>query len=374
MHPMFAEPHNKEEWRRYIDAAPPEPPNMLSYNEYQEMSESDRWQFNNSRAAYHSALVLVRTPDVKRLHYELDRRLEVNRYQPAGARRGKVIDGPATMGKSTLIKWFAADYERKLRKFAPERFVTDEGREYVRDYIPIVYVSIGSEATPKDLSIAIANFLMVPFKSSATKTAITDQVVKAMRICGTELVIFDEFHHLDVTLKEGKVANDHLKHLANYTAATFVYLGSNLKTSALFLEGRARDRATQTAARNDLHTMSLYKINTQDQIEEWAKIIATLEDSLLLFKHEPYSLARRHWRYLHNRTGGSIASLSHLIRESASEAIRSGIEAITVPVMDQISIDQRGNEHAAEARKRRRKQAVSKTTVHQPVSSTTTSA
>ncbi len=32
-----------------------------------------------------------------RLHYELHRRLDVNRHQPAGARCGKVIDGPPTV-------------------------------------------------------------------------------------------------------------------------------------------------------------------------------------------------------------------------------------------------------------------------------------
>lgn len=333
---------------------------MPSYAEYLEMSDIARRKLNRRRAAYHSALVLVETPDVTRLHYELDRRLEVNQSQPPGARRGKVLDGPPTTGKSTLIKWFACDYELALLEDEPERFVVHEGQEYVRDYVPVVYVSIGSENTPKDLSIAIANFLILPVRDGATKTKVTHQVIKAMQICGTKLVIIDEFHHLEVSQKEGKAANDHLKHLANHTPATFVYLGTDLETSALFLDGRARDRATQMAARNDLCTIGLHKIGTKEQIVVWAEIIAAMEDALLLYKHEPQSLVLKHWRYLHDRTRGSIASLSHLIRESASEAVRSGREAITVDLMETIAIDQRATEYTIDTAKRRRAQRSAK--------------
>jgi MoxR-like ATPase len=49
-----------------------------------------------------------------------------------------VIDGPPTLGKSTLVKMFAADYENKMRQIEPERFVIDEGQEYVPDYIPVI--------------------------------------------------------------------------------------------------------------------------------------------------------------------------------------------------------------------------------------------
>ncbi|MCX0270048.1 TniB family NTP-binding protein [Nocardia zapadnayensis] len=355
-HPIFsAEPHDKEEWRTLVFWTPPPPPVMPSYAEYKAMSETDKRRFNRSRSAHHSALVLVETDDVKQFHYELDRRLEANHWQPAGARRGKVIDAPATMGKSTLIKWFAVEFERQLRIDEPDRFVTDEGNQYIRDYVPVVYISIGADDTPKDLSAAIARFLMLPIRSGATKSAITDQVIKAMRICGTELVIFDEFHHLDVTLKEGKVASEHIKHLANHTPATFVYLGSNLKTSALFLEAGARDRATPLAGRTDLYTMTAYKIDNREQIEQWARVVAAFEDALCLFEHLPYSLTRIHWRYLHDRTGGSIASLSHLIRESAIEAVRNADEAITVGVMDRIRLDQRAQEHYDSIRNRARR-------------------
>jgi hypothetical protein len=48
-------------------------------------------------------------------------------------------------------------------------------------------------------------------------------------------------------------------------------------------------------------------------------------------------------RYLHQRTGGMIGSLSHLIRGAAIEAILDGSEKITRKLLDAVDLD-----HAAQ--------------------------
>ena len=48
-------------------------------------------------------------------------------------------------------------------------------------------------------------------------------------------------------------------------------------------------------------------------------------------------------RYLHQRTGGMIGSLSHLIRGAALEAIMDGTEKITRQLLDTVDLD-----HAAQ--------------------------
>jgi hypothetical protein len=81
--------------------------------------------------------------------------------------------------------------------------------------------------------------------------------------------------------------------------------------------------------------------------EEWAQLIAALEATLRLHHHEPGTLPGQA-RYLHQRTGGMIGSLTHLIRGAAIRAILSGQEAITRPLLDRVRID-----HAAESATRR---------------------
>lgn len=338
MHSGLAEPRTKEEWREYIAAHAPLCPDLPTWAAYKRLAGDDLDDLMDARIDYHSALVLVRTEQMKRIHSQIRRRMLTNRQQPAGARRGIVLDGSATLGKSTLAKIFAADFERSVRRRHPERFrdgYTVEG--YLVDYTPVVYLNIPSQATPKDLSRQLADYLALPHRAATTKNDLTAQVLKAMRLCGTELVIIDDVHFLELSMKEGKVVNDHLKYLANHTAATFLYTGTDLDHSGLFLEGRAATRATQTAGRNTLIQMKPFAVKTEAQQREWASVIMAMEEALRLYRHKPGSLVKL-WRYLHARTAGTMCGLHDLIRESAIEAIQTGEETITRKLMDRIEI------------------------------------
>jgi Bacterial TniB protein len=355
-HPGLAEPRTKEEWRAYLDDVPPERPVLPSYEEYLALGDRERTRLNLLRRDYHSALVIVRTERMKQLHHVIARRMAVNARQAAGARRGVVIDGPPTLGKSTLVKTFGFDHEHQLRLAYPERFqrrrVVDG---YLTDYIPVIYISIPSQATPKDLSALVADYLGHPYRVTATKNEITRRVLESVRLCGTELIIVDDAHFLDLSAKEGRVANDHLKYLANHCAATFVYTGHELEKSGLFLEGLGAERATQTSGRNSLHRLERFQLDTETQKREWAGVIKTMEDSLALLRHRPGTLTR-YYRYLYDRADGSICGLADLIRESAVEAVMTGQEAITKRLMDTIVI----SKHAEAAYQRRlKRQAIS---------------
>jgi Bacterial TniB protein len=358
MHPGLAEPRTKEEWREYLDATPPPRPDLPDHEVFLAMTEDERAQLNRARRAYHSALVIVWTPQMITFRDQLQRRLEANEFAPAGARRGAVLDGPPTVGKSTLVKILAAAHEQHLRDTFPERYSQPEDAEgNWRDYTPVIYISVPAQATPKDLSIAIAEWLNLPLRRSATKTEITNAVLREMRICGTELVIIDDVHFLQLSTKEGKLVNDHLKYLANHTAATFLFTGHDLEGSGLYLEGAASQRATQTSGRNSHYTLDPFTTHSDADIKEWAAVIKALETALVLYHHQPGTLAAHHWRYLHQRTSGKIATLSALIREAAILAIQTGHEAITRELMDQVVLDRA----ATKAYDKIRQRQVSKT-------------
>lgn len=341
-HPGLSEPRTKEEWRLYLDYQLPLRPALLPIEVYEQLSSAGRHRHNQARMAHHSALVIVRTSQMKTIHHQIRRRMVTNAHQPAGARRGIVLDGPATLGKSTLVKTFAYDFEHALRREHPERFTrqyTVENR--LIDYTPVVYLNIPSQATPKDLSVALAEYLAQPYRSGATKSDITRLVLENMRLVGVELVIIDDAHFMDLSFKEGKVVNDHLKYIANHTAATFIYTGVDLKHSGLFLEGSGSARVTQTAGRNTLLHMTPYAIRTRDEKADWTSVIAAMEDALVLYRHQPGTLAAE-WKYLYRRTGGNISSLAELIREAAADAVLTGTERIDRKLLDTIVI----NEHA----------------------------
>ena len=75
-----------------------------------------------------------------------------------------------------------------------------------------------------------------------------------------------------------------------------------------------------------------------------------MEDHLILNRHQPGTLPKL-YRYLHDRTDGSISALSDLIRESAIEAVWSGQEAVTKKLMDTIVISKQAETAYQKARR-----------------------
>ncbi|WP_199514918.1 TniB family NTP-binding protein [Nucisporomicrobium flavum] len=304
------------------------------------MGAEVREDFNEARHDHHSALVIVKTPVMKRVHARIAEKMRANKHQTTGPRRGFVLDGQPTVGKSTLVKTFGAKFELTLRRRYPERFSSQyvqDGR--LIDYTPFVLVGLQSNTTPKNLSLAIAHWFNQPFRSAVTESEATEKVIEILNACGTELIVVDEYHFLNMESKEGKSVNNHIKHLSNYCPATFVFAGHDLRSSGMFLEGFAKRRPTQTSMRNSYHNIGPFQVNTVAHQRQWASVINEMEHALTLFKHESGSLATQHWRYMHDRTGGSIASLSELIRLAAGRAIDDGSEKITRNMLDTIEID-----------------------------------
>jgi hypothetical protein len=93
-HPGLAEPRTKEEWRTYLSNTPPTRPSLPSLAQYRRLSTQDREALDDARLDHHSALVIVRTEQMKRLHHNMHRRMRTNARQAPGARRGIVLDGP----------------------------------------------------------------------------------------------------------------------------------------------------------------------------------------------------------------------------------------------------------------------------------------
>ncbi|MFI9765074.1 hypothetical protein ACIHFB_44980 [Streptomyces sp. NPDC051963] len=68
-------------------------------------------------------------------------------------------------------------------------------------------------------------------------------------------------------------------------------------------------------------------------------MVATLEESLRLHAHRPGTLLKLS-TYLHDRTGGMIRSLSHLVGEAALDALLDGSERITRASLERVDLDE----------------------------------
>jgi hypothetical protein len=315
-----------EGWRRFVDSDQPEF-TLLSENEWSALSENERVIYDEARIAHHAELMVVTTSAIQEITNE-GRLLTLMNQRENGARRGLIVSGGAATGKTTAIKQLGRLHELRTRRRFPGS-----------DRIPVAYVTAPPKGSPRKLAMEFARFLgLPPVPSRANATDIADAVCQVMIEARCDIVIVDELHNINMATTAGEDHSDHMKYLVEHLPATFIYAGIEVERTGLFTGIRGK----QLAGRCALVNTGPFPFH-----DEWKQLVAGMESTLRLHRHEPGSLVAAA-KYLHQRTGGMIGSLSHLIRASAIRAILGETEAITQAVMDRVRID-----HAAESSTRR---------------------
>ncbi|MDG4786228.1 ATP-binding protein [Micromonospora sp. WMMD1102] len=328
--PAHEPPTTKEGWTAFIEQQPSRM-EVLAPARLSALTPAERDAYDDARIAHHARLIIVATPTVDQI-VNAGRRLVLLNRGTDTARRGLVVTGDSGTGKSTAIKQLGKHHEllARRRRTAPGPF------------LPVVYVTVPPAATPKVLAAEFARFLGLPLPRNLNQVNITNAVCDVLSQLGTDLVLVDEIHNLNLATRVGAEASDQLKYLAERLPATFVYAGIDVEHAGLFSGVRGR----QIAGRFASIATTAFAYGTRTQREQWAALVSALEHALRLHQHRTGSLLRLAG-YLHERTSGMIGSLSHLIRDAAIEAIFDGAERITKTALDRVVLD-----HAAEPPRR----------------------
>lgn len=310
-----------EGWRRFVHRPPAtfvlHPPEHRAA-----LPEADQRTYNDRRIGYHSALVVVQTSSVQEIAKQ-GRKLMLLNQREVSARRGLIVSGPWASGKTTSIHQLGKTHELSIRRKYPGQ-----------DRIPVVYITTPPKGSPKKLASEFAHFLGLPSTPRQNVVDIADRVCDVLTSSRTDLVLVDEIHNLNLATSAGEDMSDHLKYFTDHLPATFVYAGINVEATGLF----SGVRGQQISGR-----YSLTRTGPFPNTDEWVQLVATLEQALRLERHVPGTLVGQA-RYLHQRTGGSISSLSHLVRSAAIDAILDETESVDRDLLDRVQID-----HAAES-------------------------
>lgn len=306
-----------QRWRRFVDT-PSATFTLLPEQQWQDLDEVRRDGYDDSRITYHSEMIVVRTALVRQVARQGQLLTMLNRREMS-ARRMMILSGLQTTGKTTALKQLGRTHELRLRQRNPGR---------MGDRIPVVYVTTPPKGSPRKLAAEFARFLgLPPVKRIYNTNDITDAVCEILINAKVELVLVDEIHNLNLATAAGEDMSDHLKYFTEHLPATFVYAGIDVPRKLSGVRG------AQILGRSVVINTGPFPYG-----DEWKAMIATLEEALRLHHHKPNTLTRNA-KYLHQRTGGMIGSLSHLIRASAQMAIMEGEEAITRKLMDTIPVD-----------------------------------
>jgi hypothetical protein len=331
-HPLTS----KEGWAAFVAEAVA-PPMLIPPAALQKLTGAERADYDAAREDYHAKLVIVSTPTIRHVAATGRKRILLNKHQHS-ARRGLIVSGLAGTGKTTAITQLGKNYELLTRRRG----------QHAPGSLPVVYITVPPAATPKMLAAELARFIGLPLPSRFSQVEVTSKVCDLLCTLGTALVLIDELHNLDLGTRSGAEASDQIKYLSERIPATFVLAGVEIEGTGLF----AGRRGGQIAGRYSLIATSPFRYHTAENRQAWHALVATLEESLRLHSHRPGTLVKL-GPYLHERTGGMIGSLSHLIREAALDALLDGTEKITRAGLDAVDLDQAAEEqHSIRLRRR----------------------
>lgn len=308
-------------WRTFT-ATNPVAPELLAHQRWIGLGEPERVEYDELRLDYHTRLGSVATSTLRHVVHTGRRLVLLNRHA-ISARRGLIVSGPAGTGKTTAITTFGKTHQ----------VIDGQRHPGAGQRIPVIYITVPPAATPRMVAAEFARFLGLPVTARANITDIIEAVCGVAVDARVSVVCVDEVHNISLTSKAGAEVSDTLKYFSERIPATFIYAGIDVERAGLFTGTRGR----QIAGRFCLITSHPFPRNA-----EWDGLVATLEDALRLHHHRPSSLTTLS-AYLHQRTGGMIGSLSHLVRGAAIEAILDGSEKITKRVLETIDLD-----HAAQ--------------------------
>lgn len=325
----------KEGWRRFVDEPPRQRPEHLAPRQLTALSLDAAEDYNDARHDWHANFGTVQTPQLASIHDELDQIVASNRQDGDRIRSAAVIDALPGLGKTTTANLFGRDFDRQqMRRLGR---VTAAGHER----IPVFRVGLTSNTTLRTLNRMICEFYGHPATDRANAAALASHALDCVLSCETQLGIIDDVHFIDLDRRDGLAVSNHLKWLANELPVTFVYVGVGLAERRFFADGLTGKNVVlaQTARRWTRLGVAPFNLTDDQGRRHWRSLLKATERQLVLAEHRPGQLANMA-DYLFERTSGHIGSYFTLLLRGCYRAIRTGTEALTRDLLNEVRLDE----------------------------------
>lgn len=316
--------HDLPGWSRFVQQrtayqAPP----LLTRDAYTALAPSDRRSYDIARRVGNCNLPKHDTPSTIYTRTIIEAVLHSGLYSmDPGVRSGVFLSADGAMGKSTLMREIAADYDADIRQFQQ---LVPTAVPYRDLWVPVAWVTVPPKLSIRSLGAAILNFYGERTPKSLTDPQVTSRVEDIIRDCGTRLLVLD-----DITrYKDGEAdrfASDWLRNLME-TSVSVVAMGVDVRGSGILHDGRARtvhDRnlKTQTSRRYTVLDLEPFNYDSADGIRDWVAHLRAVEEDLLLLDKQPGMLSDELAEYLFEYTGGVIGVLADWIELSALSVMK----------------------------------------------------
>ena len=225
---------------------------------------------------------------------------------------GMSLSGPSGVGKSTIIRAYAAQ--------SPQIF------EHHRTRIPVLLVAVPSAPTVRSLAGAILEAMGDQKSHRGTAPEKTTRIRQLFKRCGVELLLLDEFQHIffSPTATAFRDATDWLKNLLEETGVGVVACG--LRASEFVID------SNEQLARRFSQRIRIDPFSFEDEADfkEFRGILRVLESGLPIPPATPLhesNLARRFWV-------GSYGLLDYVIK-----ILEGAVSAAYLANVDTLDLD-----------------------------------
>jgi hypothetical protein len=344
------------DWHRQATTAPPAWPDPIPLRKYEALSRTDQDDYFAQLSSAINAAILVSKP-MEAAQTHLDDVVETNRLRPPGAMQMVALTAPFSAGKSTLIKqWgFGIHCDDLGEQVYRDRPTWSPEPGVVANWVPVVYVTLMSSSSVKEINALILLYLGYPPEGLARTT--TTRVLHALRMHGVRVVILDDAHMLRSSSAQGRAVLDYIKflntELGERARGTVILVGAELHSTAILDDPQIRARLTTM-------TVGAFEITTVDQRAEWQQLLETAGERPLrhLTGAAPgmfvTGLAQHMWR----RTQGYVGEVAKLVAGSVLDAVHDRRSVISHDDLDAVKLSDRsvdGQLEAREAKQQRRR-------------------
>jgi hypothetical protein len=228
-----------------------------------------------------------------------------------------LLVGESNNGKTTLISKFYKDNPYKILN---GQTATDLGAKVVR---PVLLCDAPSKPDEKALYAAILERLGAPFRSTDITAKLHHQLVTLMRHLEVKMLIIDEIHNILIgtPVKQREIMNV-IKNLTNNLNIPIIGVGTMDAVQVLHTD-------PQHASRFDVVELPKWDIG-----KEYLRLLMSFESILPLRK--PSNL---HSKEIATKllvySRGNLGDLHRLLIECTRQAIKTGVEQITLEIIDQ---------------------------------------
>jgi len=254
--------------------------------------------------------ILIEYPKIKEIHRLLKQMMD----RPKRARtQNLLITGESNIGKTSVVSSF--------EKIHPDYTLEDEQKMTIL-VRPVILALASDSADVKDLYISVLESFRTPFNPADSLTKLRHQMFHLLQECNVKMLILDEIHHfLRGTPKQQRNVMDALKNIGNKLMIPIVCVG--LKEATLILTSDP-----QLSSRFDSIKLTRWELdkNFRGLLQAFEKRIPLKKASRLSDKEKA--------TLLFTISQGNLGNLHRLLTECATHAIESGIEEITIEVIN----------------------------------------